>query len=95
MRRPVSQRGFVNRCRRTVVFGRDRRCKPCCDNDWSLIRALNEQPGDFTELMRLQVTSPTMTLPTVAEENSLRSRVSLRNYCATVLPEPADANGCE
>ena len=63
------------------------------DNDWPLIMARNERPGDFTELNRHQVLHGEV-VDYGTEENSLKA-ISLLNYCATVLPEPADDNGCE
>ena len=50
-----------------------------------------QQPRDFTELNRHRVLHGEVT-NYGTEQNSLKA-ISLLNYCATVLPEPADDNG--
>ena len=67
------------------------------DNDWPLImnwNAATARTGRLVaELNRHQVLHGEV-VDYGTEENSLKA-ISLLNYCATVLPEPADDNGCE
>ena len=66
------------------------------DNDWPLImnwKQRQQEPDGWSHLNRHQVLHGEV-VDYGTEENSLKA-ISLLNYCATVLPEPADDNGCE